>query len=372
MISQPDPQTRASERARERQRQRNEDGRRLVSAGRAMSVIIGGLLVACLLNAPGLHKTAYNQEAGTRRDVALAITGPLADVSHALLLDRPRDAVKWALGRGDDDTIDTQIVLPPQAAPSPAPVVAPPSPTRGVPVKPVAPAKLAFTPKHPLRLWIAGDSLVIVPGWSITRAAGASPVIDPVGGVDGRVATGLGRPDAFNWFAEIHKQMVDLKPKAVILAFGGNDDHSYMTGLPSGARIGEFGSASWLREYRRRVAGVMDTVVRGGAQLIWIGLPITRSPAQTVRFDTVNAVVRGEALKRAAHVSYLDTYTLFAGPSGGFAEYLEDGAGREVKMRAGDGVHFERPAGDVIARAVLKRLNAVYDLTSWRRKAKSS
>jgi hypothetical protein len=35
-------------------------------------------------------------------------------------------------------------------------------------------------------------------------------------------------------------------------------------------------------------------------------------------------------------------------------------------MRAGDGVHFEREGGDVIAREVLKALNKTYDLTSWR------
>ena len=38
-------------------------------------------------------------------------------------------------------------------------------------------------------------------------------------------------------------------------------------------------------------------------------------------------------------------------------------------MRADDGVHFERAAGDLIARQVLRRLNQRYDLTSWRKRA---
>ena len=37
-------------------------------------------------------------------------------------------------------------------------------------------------------------------------------------------------------------------------------------------------------------------------------------------------------------------------------------------MRADDGVHFERAAGDLIAREVLQRLNQRFDLTSWRKK----
>ena len=64
-------------------------------------------------------------------------------------------------------------------------------------------------------------------------------------------------------------------------------------------------------------------------------------------------------MKRSDRVSYIDTYTLFASASGGFAEYLEDGSGRDVKMRASDGVHFEQPAYEVIGDLVMKRLREV-------------
>jgi hypothetical protein len=66
-------------------------------------------------------------------------------------------------------------------------------------------------------------------------------------------------------------------------------------------------------------------------------------------------------------VSYLDTYFFFAGPDGGYAEYVANARGALVKMRSDDGVHFERAAGDLIARGVLKRLHQRFDLTSWRR-----
>ena len=36
--------------------------------------------------------------------------------------------------------------------------------------KPVKPHKETFSPSRKLRLWIAGDSLVITPGWAIVRA----------------------------------------------------------------------------------------------------------------------------------------------------------------------------------------------------------
>ncbi len=361
----------ASPPRRRRPRREEDDGppRRLWSAGHALIVCVLALAIGLLLNAPGIHKSAYNKPDGWQRDVAVAVTGPLADVSHALLLDRPRKAVQAAVGRSDADEIDTEIALPDQTPTPTEPTTPTPSTPKPTPTKPkpAKPKKLAFSPSKKLRLWVAGDSLVITPGYAVVRAAGASPAIESVGGVDGRVATGLTRPDVFNWFEEIRRQVKELKPRAIVLAFGGNDDKAYMTGLPDGVSIDAFGGSVWRREYARRVGGLMDMINRGGALVVWIGLPQTQSSEQTQRFDVVNAVVQREARKREGRAVFIDTYTMFAGSDGGYAEYLPNASGKLVKMRAGDGVHFEREGGDVIAREVLKALNKTYDLTSWRK-----
>jgi hypothetical protein len=379
----PDEETRTLERAvpppdppdeppRRRRPREGGDGppRKLASAGHALVVCVLALAIGLLLNAPGAHKNAYNKPAGWQRDVALAVTGPLAGISHALLLDRPRKGVQAAVGRSGNDEIDTDLGLPVTTTPTTPAAATTPRATspRPKPTTPVRPRKPAFSPKKKLRIWIAGDSLVITPGYAIVRAAGSSPAMEPVGTVDGRVATGLTRPDVFNWFDEIRRQVKELRPNVVVLGFGGNDDKAYMTGLPDGTSIGDFGSWAWRKEYGRRVGGVMDTINRAGAFAIWIGLPQTSSPAQTARFDVVNAVAEKQARKRPGHAAYVDTYTTFAGDDGGFAQYLPDGSGRLEKVRADDGVHFERAGGDIIARVVLKELNKVFDLTSWRTK----
>ena len=371
----PPPSAPAVPRRRGRDADRHEEGprRRQWSAGHALIVCVLALAIGVLLNAPGVHKSAYNKPDGWQRDVALAVTGPLAGVSHALLLDRPRKGVQALIGRSGEDEIDTDIGLPVAAPPTPT------TPSRGsggpAPAKPGAPAKErkpvrpAFSPKKKLRLWIAGDSLVVTPGYAIVRASAASPAIESVGGVDGKIATGLTRPDVFNWFEEVRTRVKELRPRAVVLGFGGNDDKAYMTGLPDGVSIGDFGGSAWRREYARRVGGLMDTINRAGAFVVWIGLPQTNSADQTRRFDVVNAVVQKEARKRAGRAAFIDTYTMFAGDDGGFAQYLRDGSGRLRKVRADDGVHFEREGGDMIARVVLKELNREFDLTSWRKRA---
>ena len=282
------------------------------------------------------------------------MTGPLETVSSALFLDAPRRGLKSALGRSDDDELATGVVVP--AQPTTPPATPPPPPRRE-----------KFSPNRQLRLWIAGDSLVVVPGHSLLRAIGASPVIEPVSEVDGRIASGLERPDVFDWFARVREVTRKERPRAVVLMLGANDDHDFMTGLPEGTELDGFGGPRWTAEYRRRVATIMQSATRNGAYLVWIGLPITSDPDQTARFDTINAIVQSEAAKRPGRVSYLDTYFYFAGPDGGYAEYVEDATGRLLKMRADDGVHFERAAGDRIAREIVKRLYERHDLTSWRR-----
>src|SRR4029450_13607390 len=96
--------------------------------------------------------------------------------------------------------------------------------------------------------------------------------------------------------------------------------------------VGTFGSPSWRREYRRRVATVMDTVTRNGGGLVWVGLPITRDSDQTQRFDVINSIVEAEAAKREGRVSYLDTYYFFAGESGGFAPELRGSHGHVLEV----------------------------------------
>jgi uncharacterized protein len=350
--------------------------RRLHPAGQAIVVGIGALVLGAFLNAPGLHKTADSLNPGWKRDLSLPLTGKLAVVSHDSGLDLPRRLVKALIGRSGDDAIQAAIVLPPPPPPAPPPAPPPPPPPAVGPAPPVAPPppppapppKPAFSPKHPLRVYIGGDSLVITPGYSLLRAMGSEVYKPLVDKPDGIISSGLERPDFFNWFDHIRKVMKKEHPNVVVIAVGANDDHNYMTGLPHGVSIGPFGSASWIKEYRRRVAGFMDTVIGGGGFIVYIGLPIVSSSSESHDFDLLNRIIYQEAKKRPHHALYVDTYLRFADPkTGGYAEYLPNASGGLVKVRSDDGVHFEAAGGDIIARLVLKGLNEHFDLTSWKK-----
>lgn len=358
-----------------------EDGRRLASAGRALGVTALALLMAALLNAQSIYKSVYNQPEGTQREIALAFAGPLREVSMALRLDRPRAWVESAIGR-EHATIDTEIVLPPTSTPRSDGAAAggqgsgagaqpntPPAlqggETPAPPAEPEKPRKERFTPDDPMRLWIAGDSLVITPGYAVYRAFGQNDAVERVGDVDGRVATGLSRPDVFNWFRHVDEQVREEQIDTVVFCFGGNDDSGSMTGLPDGVELDGFGKPAWTKEYRRRVGGLMDTANQAGAFVVWLGLPITKDGSQSRRWTVINRAALAEAERRPGTAAFVDMYGLLA-DGGKYAPYLPDEDGQLVKVRADDGVHLDRAGGDIIARQVVRELRRVYDLWSWR------
>ena len=359
--------------------------RRLRPAAHGVAIAFLCIALATLLNARGLRKTAVGQPAGIRRDAAMALTAPLVRVSHFLYLDRPRQELKGAIGRGADDRVDTTIELPGvpiatsppsttvarPAPPAPAP---PPRPAATVPAKPPPkpkprpkppkrPALPAFNPAHPLRVWVAGDSLVAVPGQSLERATGSGGSIRVLS-VEFRVATGFTRPDVYNWFTRIREALAELHPKVVVLSFGSNDDHDYMASLPEGRSIGPLGSTTWVAEYRRRIAGVTQELAAAGVYVVWLGLPITRGEGRNKGFRVINRVLKDVAASFRKNAYYLDTYRMFQNRRGRYADYLPNGHGRLVLMRASDGVHYQPAAGDLIARAVLRKLSTLYDPSS--------
>jgi hypothetical protein len=341
----------------------------MTPATRGIVLAFSALALAALLNAQGLRKSAEIQPAGVERNVALAVAKPLARVSAALRLDRPRHELQVAIGRGDVDRIDTTVAIapPPPIAPTrPHAVTVHVRPVRRH-AKPKPPPKPAFTPARPLRVWVAGDSLAQVPGEALERAAGAAGSVRVVG-LESRLDTGLGRPDLFNWFTRIRQAVPELRPKVAVFSFGADDAHDYMSGVPTGRTIGKIGTESWVAEYTRRAAGVQRELNADGVDVVWLGLPITRGPGYRYPFAVVNRILERVA-GSSSRAFYVDTWHLLATKKGRYADYLPDAHGRLVLMRASDGVHYQQAAGDAIARAVLHDLNTVFDLTSWRRRS---
>ena len=254
-----------------------EPPRRPMAAGHVMLVCLVALAVGFLLNAQGILKTAKGQPLGWKRDVAIAVAQPVADISHFLRIDEFRSGLQDALGRSGDDEINES---------SPSPTTLPPSVTTTLP------KKLSFSAAKKLRLWTGGDSLGDFPGTSLINAVGDNSAIDVVAPVDAHISTGLARPEVFNWPAHVQEVMDTLDPDAIAISLGSNDNQA-MTG--DGSNGASFGTPEWRTEYSRRVGGLMDEVVKTGRTLFWIGVPIVRQDNKLESYQYINAIYEEQA-----------------------------------------------------------------------------
>ena len=326
--------------------------RRPMPAGHVIVVGLVALLVGSLLNAPGIRKTALGQPVGWRRDISTALANPLYDVSHALYLDRFRQGLKDVLGRSTDDNVNTKL----------------PSPTTTLPAGPTPttlPPRQAYSPFHPLRLWIGGDSLGDTPGSSLIDQLSSNRAVGIIGPVDTHISTGLARPEVFNWPAYLKTIVTNDQPNAVVLTFGANDDQT-LTGDGGGE---SFGSPAWQAEYRRRLGGLMDTVTGAASHpvLFFVGIPPVRDTARFSNdYALINNLINSEALARAGRVYYVDTVSALGTATGGYSDGLPNPDGSVVQVRTADGIHFTRAGGDRIAANILTAMNRAFDLTSWR------
>jgi hypothetical protein len=317
----------------------------MIAAYRGIVVLALALFLAALLQAEGLRKQAEIQPSGFQRAVALHVTKPLVSFSRALHLTTPRHELQVAIGRRNEDQIDTKVHLT-----LPPPATTPPVTTAPKPHKPVKPL---FTPEHPLRVWVAGDSLAQVPGDALERIGGAIDVV----GVESRLSTGLARTDLYNWFTRIQQAPRQLHPDVVVFSFGADDAHDYM----GGAHVGPFGSPSWIAEYRRRIDGVTRELNAEGIRVVWLGLPIPDGPGFRKSFPVVNTILESVARAHGKDATYVDTWHGLDDFHGRYAQYLRV-RGKLTQIRAADGVHYTQAGGDLVAAEVVAQLRAWYRL----------
>jgi hypothetical protein len=217
-----------------------------------------------------------------------------------------------------------------------------------------------FTPAHPLKVWVAGDSLAQVPGEGLERLPLRALDILPI---ESRLSTGLARPDLYNWFTRFSQVIAQLHPRVAVLSFGADDAHSYMSGVPAGHTVGSFGSPSWIAEYRRRVDGVTRELAAAGIYTVWLGLPIPDGPGFRQSFPVVNSILESVVKAHPTVSTYVDTWSLLEGSHGRYTAYLRV-HGRLTLMRLPDGVHYTSAAGDLIAQQTLAQLRRVFTIKS--------
>ncbi len=214
--------------------------------------------------------------------------------------------------------------------------------TTTLPPTTIADAGRTPTATDPARVYIAGDSDAGAFAPFLERFINKTGVVTTK--LDYKVSSGLARPDFFDWPARFATQMVTLNPDIVIVTFGGND------GQPIHGLNKQVDSPEWRAEYAKRVGAVMDVLSADGRTLIWVGIPNDTDPVTTAHLRIQDEVVRGQVAQHP-NVVFIDSWHLFSGLDGGYAEYVvdpRDGLSKRVRSST-DGFHLNSNGAELLA-----------------------
>jgi uncharacterized protein len=339
------------------------DRRRPISAGSVVKIGLIVYVLAALLNSSNLQQMAVRLPYGSPiKKQAMSLTKTLHSMSSALHLTEPGVRVDAYRGIAPPTTAgeggafgpaptsvapDVPTVTEPGATVASADTTAPPEPAATTPPET---AVRVPTAADPVRLYIGGDSLVQGWGSVLQRLAVATRLVD-ARSVDYKPATGLSRPDSYDWPSRLVNQMNASRPQIVIVGFGGNDAQ----GLLIGGKPFQPGSPEWRDEYASRVAATMDYLLRDRRKVIWVGTPMPRDATDFARQEIINQIYRDETAKRPG-VTFVDTWVLFESPEHTYADYLIDDDGQAKLMRQTDGFHLSVAGAERLGRSVFGEL----------------
>ena len=216
------------------------------------------------------------------------------------------------------------------------------APVTTLPATTVPDAGRTPTPTDPARVYIAGDSDAGAFAPYLERLVGQTGVVTTT--LDYKVSSGLARPDFFDWPAHFATQMPIVNPDIVIVTFGGND------GQPIHGLNKQVDSPEWRAEYGKRVGAVMDLLSANDRTLIWVGIPNDNEPVNTARLKVQDEVVRDQVAKHPK-VVFIDSWNIFSGLDGGYAEYVvdpRDGVSKAVRSTT-DGFHLNTTGAEILA-----------------------
>jgi uncharacterized protein len=324
--------------------------RRLMPAGRVLVVILVTLLVWTFLYAPTLKRAAEASPLGARRTVSLALLRPIAAVSDWVGLNELAGSIERAVGR-DQGRPGGALVPPPEDIPLTPDEGEDPDGNAGNGGGDGATAGTdsirAPTPDRKLRVAIVGDSLAAGLGYFAERVF--LPRLVRVSG-QGRISTGLARPDYFNWPYTMHRIVDRFDPDLVIVMMGENDHQSLQT--VHGLREARIGTFEWPPTYRERVLGMMRIATSQGAKVVWVGLPISADFRVRDHSRRQNEIFEFAA-SISNDVTYFDAWDRFREPGGGYTAYFREGR-RVILIREGDGLHFNAVGYTILAREIAK------------------
>ena len=207
------------------------------------------------------------------------------------------------------------------------------------------------TPATPLRVLVLGDSVGLDLGQPLVNALSAYGNVASY--LDGRIDTGLSRPDYFNWPAELQVDLSNQQSQLVVVMVGANDPQGLVTANGSI----QFGQPGWDEAYSARVAAFIAEANAAGAHVLWVGMPPMEDPGLDASLKHLNGLVQAQVAQTAqGGAAYLSSTPALGDQHHNYAAYLPDASGAVVNVRTPDGIHLTPGGGARLAKAVIEAM----------------
>ena len=254
-------------------------------------------------------------------------------------------------GTAADATATDETSLAATASPDPEPAVqAPPEPEPPQPV----------IPDEPYKVLILGDSLAATGfGALLERRLDAHPHITCFR--KGKSASGLARPDFFDWIAEGKRQADYRQPDLVVVIMGGNDGQD-LTRTGGGKRI-PWQHEDWSDSYRERMDSFLREISAPERKVLWLGLPFMGLKSLEKKLVTIRQVQKDAVEALGENATYLDTVPLVTDDAGEMLTSAKVGDKSKAQtLRAEDKIHFTMPGSEYFADRIYPSVLQVLEL----------
>jgi len=168
----------------------------------------------------------------------------------------------------------------------------------------------------------------------------------------GKVSSGLCSPHLFNWEKKTQILLKKHKPNVLVIMMGANDSNN---NVKLGKKRACVDTPSWSEAYKGLVESYLKAISDGKTPVYWVGMPITRDSKQANRFKAANKSVE-RACANVNNCYYIDTWSMLADEKNKYTDYIKDKNGRNIKIRARDGIHFSPKGGEILSRYIVNHL----------------
>lgn len=243
-----------------------------------------------------------------------------------------------------------------EIAPQPEPPVAEPPEAAVAAADGKAPDEPA-APKTPHKVLILGDSLAATGfGALLERKLDAHADIECYR--KGKSASGLARPDFFDWPTEAKKQLEFRKPELVVVIMGGNDGQDLTR--KKGKRVAWAEPDAWKADYRARMDDFLAELTQDDRKVLWLGLPTMGMKSLETKLETIRAIQQEAVDALGDRGRYLDTAPFVTTDDGALLTEAKVGGSKKAQpIRAEDRIHFTMSGSEYFADKVLPEVLSV-------------